>query len=78
MAFCQHIFEGFHVINRRFGVGHADHGGESACGSGSGTGMNIFLIGKSRITEVHVNINESRSHHKTGGVDHPGIRVFFF
>ena len=40
--------------------------------------MNIFFIGKSRITEVHVNINESRSHHKTGGVDHPGIRVFFF
>jgi len=70
--FCtiENIFQYSDLIYGRGSVCHADDSGNSAfCGRQS-SGMQIFFISKSRITEMNVCIDQSRSNDETVGVDH--------
>ena len=51
----------FCAVGYRFEVGHGAHGSVSAgCGS-MGAGVNRFLIRKTRLTKMNMNINETRN-----------------
>ena len=55
----KNIFERVWRINSRFGVCHTDYRGKSTlCGS-KRSGMNVFFVGETRITEMHMCINKS-------------------
>ena len=68
-ALTDDVFKSFYVVNWWFCVCHTDNGCK-ATGSGSHcSGMNVFFVGESRITEMHMDVDKSRSHHKTVGVN---------
>ena len=65
---CKDVFERAYGVNSRFGVCHADDGGKTAFCRGKGTGMDIFFVSKSRVTEMYMCINKSRCDSQTGKI----------
>jgi len=64
----QDIAKGIYRVYCWFGVRHTDDGGKSTLCSGKRTGMNIFFISKSGISEMNMSVDESRSNCKAGQI----------
>ena len=64
----QDIAKGIYRVYCWFGVRHTDDGGKSTLCSGKRTGMNIFCISTSGISEMNMSVDESRSNCKAGQI----------
>ena len=68
-ALLQNIAQGFFIINQRLCICHADHRSKaSLCGRGCSC-MDILLIGQTRISEMHMNVYQTRRSHQAGSVN---------
>ena len=70
LSFVQNIFHSFCIINCRLGVCHCHNSCETALFRSCSTGPDIFFISKTRITEMHMHIDQTRCHHHAVRIDH--------
>ena len=57
------------VVDRRTGVGHANHRGEPAPRRRSRAGLDVLLGRLARFAKMHVNIDQPRANHPTAGIN---------
>ena len=57
------------ACGQRIGVGHFENRGHSAERSRAGAGLQIFLMRRARLTEMHLRVDHARQNMEAGGVD---------
>ena len=73
-AFFQHIGKCLFIVHRRPGVCHQHHRRVAALCRRTGTRGNVFLVSKTGVTEMGMDIHQSRCRHKPGSINH--LKVF--
>lgn len=58
------------IINHWVGIGHTAYGGESSLGCTSASGCNGFLVLEARLSQVDVDIDQSRHHPAAASIDY--------
>ena len=66
----QHILQCLRLIYRRLGVGHQHHRGHTTPCRSRRPGIDILLVGKPGVSEMHVHIHQSGQNCETCGIDH--------
>src|SRR5487761_2038298 len=63
------VRQGFRAGGERVGVGHFKHGGHTAQDSGARTAFQIFLVRGTRLTKMHLRIDDARQNMQAGAID---------
>ena len=66
----EHRLHDSRVVDRRLGVGHADHRGAAAEGSRARSGLDRLAVFATRLPKVHLDVDESRRDDAARGVEH--------
>ena len=65
-----HIVDDFRAIGDRLGIWHGNDRGISPMCCCPRSGLNVFFCGKSRVAQMHMQIDKSRKNIAAAGVDH--------
>ena len=64
------IGQGVHRVHHRLGIRHTDHSGKTSRRRRGGTGNDILFIGQAGVSEMNMDIHQSRGYNLTCGVNH--------
>ena len=70
-ALTAHEVDHLDAVLRRIGVGHRDDSREPSECSGAAAGLDRLGLLPTRLTQMHVEVDEPGTDHEAGGIDHP-------